>query len=71
MRRLTATTAPPLSLAERKASVAKIAAEASPNVRAVLERIDFRELTAQEREFAETLVPKAREILARGSREAA
>ena len=67
----TAMTAKPLSLAERKASVARIAATAPAKVRAGIALIDFREPTARERAFAETLVPAARRALARGHAKAA
>ncbi|MEO8352276.1 MAG: hypothetical protein ABI680_11140 [Chthoniobacteraceae bacterium] len=66
MQRSIATTAKPRSTAERKARFAEmvklghISAE-----RAKL--IEFRKPTANEREFAETLVPKARKFLAKKS----
>jgi hypothetical protein len=63
MPRETATTAKPRSLAERKASVAELVASGKLTAeQAAL--IDFREPTARERAFAETLVPKAQRILA-------
>lgn len=71
MPRRTAQTAKPLSLAERKASVAKIAATAPAKVRKGIKLIDFREPTAEERAFAETLAPRAREALARAAKGAA
>ena len=63
-------TAAPRSLAERKAAVAAIAAGAPAKVRASIGLIDFREPTAAERAFAETLVPRAHAALARGARQA-
>lgn len=71
MQRATAKTAKPLSLAERKASVAKIAAGAPAKVREGIKLIDFREPTPKERAYAETLVPRARAALARGAKNAA
>lgn len=71
MTRQTASTAKPLSLAERKASVARIAKTAPAKARAGIKLIDFREPTARERAFAETLVPLARRALARNARQAA
>jgi hypothetical protein len=60
MPRQTATTAKPLSVAERKALVAKLAKDAPPKVRAGLAMIDFRELTPREREIGERLARKRR-----------
>lgn len=62
---MNAMTAKPLSLAQRRSSVAKIATTAPARVRVGIALIDFREPTAEERAFAETLAPKALEILAR------
>ena len=47
--------AKPLSLAARKASVAKIAQRAPARVRAGIKLIDFREPTARERKIGEVL----------------
>lgn len=69
MPRDTATTAKPLSLAERKASVARIAATAPAKVRAGIALIDFREPTAAVRAAAKQLVPVAARALARVARE--
>ena len=71
MPRQTALTAKPLPLAARKALVAEVAKTASPKVRRGLKLIDFREPTAKERAFAETLVPAARRALARRHAQAA
>ena len=63
MPRETATTAKPRTLAERKAHIAALVASGELTAeQAAL--IDFREPTARERAFAETLVPKARRLLA-------
>lgn len=67
----TATTAKPLSLAERKASVARIAKTAPAKVRAGIKLIDFREPTARERSFGLSLEDAARRALARGAQRAA
>ena len=70
MRRQTATTAKPLSLAECKERLARIVAKGEISAeRAAL--IDFRELTERERAHAETLGPLARRARARGARQAA
>ena len=63
MPRTTALTAKPLPLAERKARLARMVKDGEiSKERAAL--IDFREPTAKERAFAETLVPLARRFLA-------
>jgi hypothetical protein len=71
MFRKTAITAKPLAPAERKSSMDRIAAQTTGKARDGMKLIDLREPTAKERAFAETLVPKAKEILARGARRAA
>jgi len=68
MRRENAQTAKPLSLAERKASVAAIAAKAAGKAKTGMELIDFREPSEKERAIAEKLASKARQVLARGAR---
>jgi hypothetical protein len=55
MSRHTAATAKSLSLAARKASVAKIAKGAPSKARAGIALIDFRELTPREKAMAEKL----------------
>ncbi|HEY3901141.1 MAG TPA: hypothetical protein VGM54_21195 [Chthoniobacter sp.] len=60
MPRQTAMTAKPLSLAERKALVAKLAKDAPAKVRAGLAMIDFRELTPGEKEIGERLARERR-----------
>lgn len=63
-------TANPLSVAEREARLARMVAKGEISAeRAKL--IDFREPTAKERAFAETLVPAARRALARRQTKAA
>jgi hypothetical protein len=64
MRRQTASTAKPLPLAERKASVARLARTATGKAKAGMKLIDYRPPTARERAFADTLAPRARQILA-------
>ena len=59
MPRPTATTAKPLSLAERKALVAKLAKDAPPKARDGLAMIDFRELTPREKEIGKRLAREA------------
>lgn len=71
MPRQTATTAKPLPVAERKARVAKIAATATGKAKTGMKLIDFREPTAAERAYAETLVPRARRALAKRHAKAA
>jgi hypothetical protein len=55
MPRQTATTAKPLPLAARKASIAKMVENAPAKVRAGIARIDVRDLTPREKEAAEKL----------------
>ena len=55
----------PLSIAERKALVAKVAKTATGKALKGMALIDFREPTARERAYAETLAPRARQKLAR------
>jgi hypothetical protein len=70
MQRQTATTAQPLSLAARKASVASIAQTATGKAKAGIALIDFREPTAREKALAETLVPAAKRALSRHAKAA-
>ena len=68
MPRATATTAKPLSLAERKARLASMVGKGQISAkRAAL--IDFREPTAAVRAEAKKLVPMAKRALARVARE--
>jgi len=66
---LTAKTAPNLPPEERRARAERVFGKAGKP--ALLRLIDFREPTAQEREFAKTLEPMAQRCLARGKRKVA
>lgn len=61
----TAMNTEPLPEVARQSLVAEVEKTASGKARSGLALIDFREPTAKERAFAETLVPRARELLAR------
>jgi hypothetical protein len=64
-RRQTAENTKPLSVAERKALIAKVAKSASPKAKKGLAMIDFRDPTPKERAIAESLEGRADEALAR------
>jgi hypothetical protein len=70
MPRETALTAKPCSLAERKAALEELVATGKIT-KAQAALIDLREPTAQERAYAETLVPRAHAALARSAKKAA
>lgn len=64
MQRFTATSAKPLTLAARKAELARLV-KSGKITEAQARLIDLREPTAKERAQAEALLPSARAILAR------